>query len=164
MGDDYASFNTYYKSLLKSFAIWDYPLTDVFTRLWLGVNKAGIFQTSQEALTKVLNTDKFGLLTDYSYAKYVQSRTCSNYDILGEGVAERSYGFGYKNNFKYRDKFSQLLVLFIYFFIYYQQTNTFYSNVYLIFLKKIISLKNNGYEKESSFTQTKTKLVEKLPE
>ena len=92
---------------LKSYAIWDYPLKDVFSILWKGMASTGFLKTSDEALQKLANSSKnnFGLLIDYSYANYLVSKDCS-LSIVGNKIALRSYAFGFRKDFRFKREFN----------------------------------------------------------
>lgn len=73
------------------------------------MNATGFASSTSDGIARVLdsNEDKpFGLLIDYSLAKYIQSSTCS-FDIHGNKLAKRSYGFGFKKDFKFKRQFSE---------------------------------------------------------
>ena len=74
------------------------------------MNETGFAPSTQDGISRVLastSAKPLGLLIDYSLAKYVQSSTCS-FDIYGDKLAKRSYGFGFKKNFEFKRNVSEM--------------------------------------------------------
>jgi hypothetical protein len=98
------------KSILKSYAVWDFPLTDIFTRIWTAMNRTGWVNSSREGLDLVLSSDKdksYALLIDYPTGKYLQSKNCSVLTI-DNLLANKFYTFGFPKDSNYTRKFSEM--------------------------------------------------------
>ena len=95
----------------KSFAVWDYPLSDVFTRLWLNMNLTGWVKNLDEGVKKVRESDDnqpFGLILDYATGKYESSKAC-DLEMKGSILAPKTYGFGLpKFSYELKEKFSKM--------------------------------------------------------
>ena len=98
----------------KSFAVWDYPLSQTFTKLWNTMDAYGWLKNLNDGIESVLASNgehPFVLLEDTVTAKYLASKNCQLTLMNVKQMAKKSYGFAFgKDNFMLRDLFSQSIL------------------------------------------------------
>jgi hypothetical protein len=96
--------------MLKSFAVWDYPLTDLFTRLYNAMQSSGWVKSAEAGIERILQSSEntpFGMIIDYAQGKYIESGKCE-LNMIGKILARRSFAFGFSKGSLYRAKFNEM--------------------------------------------------------
>jgi len=87
-------------TIIKSFAVWDYPLTDTFSILHNTMKLNGWMRTLDEGIDHVIESDskeQFALVIDYADGKYIESNYCT-VKMTESRLAQRAYSFGFAKN------------------------------------------------------------------
>ncbi len=92
----------------KAYAVWDYPLPDVYTRLWNSMNSSGWVNSKELGVERVLNasdSSPYVFIIDYAKAKYIESKNCALMTLETQ-FAQKSYAFGFPTGSDLREKFT----------------------------------------------------------
>lgn len=86
------SLSNYERSKL---AVWDYPVSDKYTKMWQAMQDAGLAENLEEARLRVLNTTQylFAYIGDAWDIRYILQTNCG-VEILGEEFSKRPIALG----------------------------------------------------------------------
>ncbi|XP_017786972.1 PREDICTED: ionotropic receptor 25a-like [Nicrophorus vespilloides] len=79
----------YQKSRL---AVWEYPLSDKYTKIWKQMNNVGLLNSTEEALEMIRASENFALMIDGIDAKYLDLTNC-DLQIVGEEFNKKPLAF-----------------------------------------------------------------------
>ncbi|XP_059149035.1 ionotropic receptor 25a-like [Physella acuta] len=76
-------------------AVWDYPVSDKYTKLWDAMNKYGFPQSNEAAISRVLGED-FAFISDATFNKYQMFINCDLLEV-GEEFSRKPYALAVQN-------------------------------------------------------------------
>ena len=97
----------------SKFAIWDYPVSDRYTKIWATMKEAGLPKTFEEALERVRNststTSGYAFIGDGTDIRY---NVMTNCDLLmvGEEFSKKPYAFAVQQGDPLKDQLNDALV------------------------------------------------------
>lgn len=74
-------------------AVWDYPVSDKFTKIWQAMQEAGLPNNLEEAVQRIrnsTNTNGFALVGDANDIRYIEM-FCCDLQILGKEFSMKPY-------------------------------------------------------------------------
>lgn len=76
-------------------AVWDYPVSDKYTKMWHAMQDAGLSESVQDALQRVLNATNyvFAYIGDAWDVRYMLQTNCG-VEILGDEFSKRPIALG----------------------------------------------------------------------
>lgn len=76
-------------------AVWDYPVSDKYTKMWQAMQEAGLAKNMEEATNRVLNTTNyhFAFIGDAWDIRYMLLTNCG-IEILGDEFSKRPIALG----------------------------------------------------------------------
>lgn len=76
-------------------AVWDYPVSDKYTKMWQAMQEAGLSDTVEHAFQRVLNSSNyvFAYIGDAWDIRYMLQTTCG-VEILGDEFSKRPIALG----------------------------------------------------------------------
>lgn len=86
------SLNSFERSKL---AVWDYPVSDKFTKIWQAMQEAGLPNSLEEAIERVRNSSTgngFAFVDDATDIRYIEMNSC-DFQIVGEEFSRKPYAF-----------------------------------------------------------------------
>lgn len=87
-------------------AVWDYPVSDKYTKIWQAMEKAGFPNTLEEAVARVLSSksssEGFAYIGDGSDIRYLQATNC-DLQLVGEEFSRKPYAFAIRKRARYKD-------------------------------------------------------------
>ncbi|XP_031634040.1 ionotropic receptor 25a-like [Contarinia nasturtii] len=74
-------------------AVWDYPVSDKFTKMWQAMQEAGLPNSLEEAVARIRNesNSQFALVDDATDIHYIEKLSCE-FKIVGNQFSQKSYG------------------------------------------------------------------------
>ncbi|EEB10703.1 glutamate receptor, putative [Pediculus humanus corporis] len=94
-------------------AVWDYPVSDKYTKMWQAMKEAGLPQTFDEALERVKNStsssEGFAFLGDATDIRYQFLTTC-DFQIVGEEFSRKPYGIAVQQGSPLKDQFNNAIL------------------------------------------------------
>ncbi|KAK3090964.1 hypothetical protein FSP39_016092 [Pinctada imbricata] len=88
--------------------VWDYPLNDLYTRIFKEINKTGFITTSAEGVQRVLN-ERFAFIHETPMIKYEQTKHC-NLEAAGEIFSSKPYAFVLPENSPLKKNFNSKIL------------------------------------------------------
>lgn len=77
-------------------AVWDYPVSDKYTKIWQAMQEAGLPKTLDEAVAKVRNSTSatgFAFIGDATDIRYLEMTNC-DLQVVGEEFSRKPYAIG----------------------------------------------------------------------
>ena len=97
----------------SKFAVWDYPISDKYTKIWAQIQEVGMPFGPGEAMSRVRNSsldDGFALLADANFVKFATMTDCS-FKAVGEEFSRKPIALGVaKGNGQLRDDMSYAIL------------------------------------------------------
>ncbi|KAF7998303.1 hypothetical protein HCN44_009701 [Aphidius gifuensis] len=96
-------------------AVWDYPVSDKYTKMFQAMADAGFPSTMEEALARImkLNTSssdsEFALIGDGTDIRYLEMTTC-NYIMVGEEFSRKPYAIAVQQGSPLKDQFNNAIL------------------------------------------------------
>ncbi|PVD29826.1 hypothetical protein C0Q70_09083 [Pomacea canaliculata] len=89
-------------------AVWDYPVSDKYTKLWNNMQANTFPRSTNEAIEMVLNGD-FALISDATTNKYATYTNCELM-VVGEEFSRKPYAFAVQEGSPLRDEVSNVIL------------------------------------------------------
>lgn len=89
-------------------AVWDYPVSDKFTKMFQAMKEAGFPRTIDEAVRRVRRLDsanEFAFIGDASTIKYLVMTNCDLVSV-GEEFSRKPYAVAVQQGSPLRDQFN----------------------------------------------------------
>lgn len=89
-------------------AVWDYPVSDKYTKMWQAMQEAGLPNSLDEAVERVRNSTTatgFAFLGDATDIKYLASTNC-DLQIVGEEFSRKPYAIAVQQGSPLKDQFN----------------------------------------------------------
>lgn len=96
------SLTTYERSQL---AVWDYPVSDKFTKIWQSILEAGMPNSLDEAVARVRKSTSasgFALFGDATDIYYLEATNC-DLRVVGNEFSRKPYAFAVQKGSALRD-------------------------------------------------------------
>ncbi|XP_044735495.1 ionotropic receptor 25a-like [Chrysoperla carnea] len=94
-------------------AVWDYPVSDKYTKMWQTMKKAGLPNTLEEAVAKVVksqsSSDGFAYLGDATDIRYLQLTNC-DLQMVGEEFSRKPYAIAVQQGSPLKDQFNTAIL------------------------------------------------------
>lgn len=90
-------------------AVWDYPVSDKYTKIWQAMQETGPPRNLDLALNRVRGSTSatgFALLADATDVRYLVMNNC-DLQIIGNEFAQRPYGIAIQEGSPLKDKFNE---------------------------------------------------------
>ncbi|XP_062619725.1 ionotropic receptor 25a-like, partial [Saccostrea cucullata] len=84
--------------------VWDYPLDDLYSRMFSQINETGFLKTSKEGVDRVLS-EGFAFIHETPMIKYEMTKYC-NLITVGEVFSAKPYAFVLQENSPLKDAFN----------------------------------------------------------
>ncbi|XP_055955911.1 ionotropic receptor 25a isoform X2 [Patella vulgata] len=89
-------------------AVWDYPVSDKYTKLWETMQESGFPSTKDEAMEKVL-TGEFAYIGDATVNKYATLTQCELWEV-GEEFSRKPYALAVQEGSPLRSELSNVIL------------------------------------------------------
>lgn len=89
-------------------AVWDYPVSDKYTKMWQAMQEAGLPNTLEEAVARVRNSTAatgFAFLGDATDIRYLVMTNC-DLQIVGEEFSRKPYAIAVQQGSPLKDQFN----------------------------------------------------------
>lgn len=89
-------------------AVWDYPLSQKYTKFWNLMHETGLPQTMEEAVTRVQASTQasgFALLADATDIRYQVINNCDLH-LVGDEFSRKPYAFAVQEGSQLKDQFN----------------------------------------------------------
>lgn len=90
-------------------AVWDYPVSDKYTKMWQAMKEATLPNTLEEAVDRVLksqsSSDGFAYLGDATDIRYLQMIDC-DLQMIGEEFSRKPYAIAVQQGSPLKDQFN----------------------------------------------------------
>lgn len=90
-------------------AVWDYPVSDKFTNMWRYMQEAGMPNTTQEAIQRVLAspspTEGFAFIGDATEIRYAELTNCQLQQV-GPEFSRKPYAIAVQQGSPLKDQIS----------------------------------------------------------
>ena len=89
-------------------AVWDYPVSDKYTKMFQAMKEAEFPKTMEEAIKrvrKVNTTNEFALIGDASDIKYLSYTNC-DLNMVGEEFSRKPYAIAVQQGSPLKDQFN----------------------------------------------------------
>lgn len=92
-------------------AVWDYPVSDKYTKMFQAMADTGFPSSMEEALTRVkrnnksLDESEFALIGDGTDIRYLEMTTC-DYIMVGEEFSRKPYAIAVQQGSPLKDQFN----------------------------------------------------------
>lgn len=89
-------------------AVWDYPVSDKYTKMWQAMQEAGLPNSLEEAVERVRNSSTasgFAFLGDATDIKYLTTTNC-DLQIVGEEFSRKPYAIAVQQGSPLKDQFN----------------------------------------------------------
>lgn len=97
----------------SKFAVWDYPISDKFTKIWAQIQQVGMPPDAKSGIARVKNSnldDGFALLADANMVKHAVMTDCS-FKAVGDEFSRKPIALGLrKGNDQFRDDLSYAIL------------------------------------------------------
>nr|ALR72535.1 ionotropic receptor IR6 [Colaphellus bowringi] len=94
-------------------AVWDYPVSDKYTKMWQAMKEAGLPNTMDEAVAKVRasksSTEGFAFLGDATDIKYMELTNC-DLTVVGEEFSRKPYAIAVQQGSPLKDQFNTAIL------------------------------------------------------
>ncbi|XP_044735980.1 ionotropic receptor 25a-like isoform X2 [Chrysoperla carnea] len=94
-------------------AVWDYPVSDKYTKMWQAMKEAGLPNTLEEAVARVLksqsSSDGFAYLGDATDIRYLQLTDC-DLQMIGEEFSRKPYAVAVQQGSPLKDQFNTAIL------------------------------------------------------
>ncbi|XP_074039015.1 ionotropic receptor 25a isoform X1 [Leptinotarsa decemlineata] len=94
-------------------AVWDYPVSDKYTKMWQAMKEAGLPNTMEEALEKVRasksSSEGFAFLGDATDIKYLEKTNC-DLTVVGEEFSRKPYAIAVQQGSPLKDQFNTAIL------------------------------------------------------
>lgn len=84
-------------------SVWDYPLDDLYSRMYSHINETGFLKSSEEGISRVLG-GKFAFIQETPLIKYEMTKFC-NLITVGEVFSAKPYAFVLQENSPWKEAF-----------------------------------------------------------
>lgn len=94
-------------------AVWDYPVSDKYTKMWQAMQEAGLPNTLDEALERVRNSTTatgFAFLGDATDIRYLVLTNC-DLQIVGEEFSRKPYAIAVQQGSPLKDQFNNAILM-----------------------------------------------------
>lgn len=99
-------------------AVWDYPVSDKYTKMWQAMKEAGLPNTLEEAVERVRasksSSEGFAYLGDATDIKYLELTNCDLVSV-GEEFSRKPYAIAIQQGSPLKDQFNAALVKMLFF-------------------------------------------------
>lgn len=90
-------------------AVWDYPVSDKYTKMWQAMKEAGLPNSVEEALERVrdskTSSEGFAWLADATDVRY-QVLTSCEFHMVGEEFSRKPYAIAVQQGSPLKDQFN----------------------------------------------------------
>lgn len=89
-------------------AVWDYPVSDKYTKMWQAMQEAGLPNTVEEAVQRVRNSTNaagFAFLGDATDVRYMEMISC-DLQVVGEEFSRKPYAIAVQQGSPLKDQFN----------------------------------------------------------
>ncbi|KAJ8927535.1 hypothetical protein NQ314_019992 [Rhamnusium bicolor] len=90
-------------------AVWDYPVSDKYTKMWQAMKEAGLPNTLKEAVSKVRasksSSEGFAFLGDATDIRYLEITNC-DLTVVGEEFSRKPYAIAVQQGSPLKDQFN----------------------------------------------------------
>ncbi|KAL3278032.1 hypothetical protein HHI36_013373 [Cryptolaemus montrouzieri] len=94
-------------------AVWDYPISQRYTKIWLEIEKAGMPNSLQEAVERVKAsksaTDGFAFIGEATIIRYQVLTNC-DLESVGEEFSQKPYALGVRHGSPLKEKLSEAIM------------------------------------------------------
>ncbi|CAG9797996.1 unnamed protein product [Chironomus riparius] len=93
-------------------AVWDYPVSDKYTKMWQAMREAGLPNTLEEAVARVRNSTNsagFAFLGDATDIRY-QVLTSCDLQMVGEEFSRKPYALAVQQGSPLKDQFNNAIL------------------------------------------------------
>ncbi|XP_056631910.1 ionotropic receptor 25a [Diorhabda sublineata] len=94
-------------------AVWDYPVSDKYTKMWQAMKEAGLVNTLEEAVERVRSSksssEGFAYLGDATDIKYLELTNC-DLTTVGEEFSRKPYAIGVQQGSPLKDQFNTAIL------------------------------------------------------
>ena len=88
-------------------AVWDYPISDRYTKMWQSMKKAGLPETFEEAIERVRQSTSsssgYAFLGDGTDIKYAVLTNC-DLQVVGEEFSKKPYALAVQQGSPLKDQ------------------------------------------------------------
>lgn len=96
-------------------AVWDYPVSDKYTKMWQAMQEAQLPKSLDEAIERVRNSTAatgFAFLGDATDIKYLANTNC-DLQSVGEEFSRKPYAIAVQQGSHLKDQFNNAYVVFV---------------------------------------------------
>lgn len=89
-------------------AVWDYPVSDKYTKMWQAMQEAGLPNSLDEAVQRVRNSTAatgFAFLGDATDIRYLEMTNC-DLQVVGEEFSRKPYAIAVQQGSPLKDQFN----------------------------------------------------------
>ncbi|XP_001356575.4 ionotropic receptor 25a [Drosophila pseudoobscura] len=93
-------------------AVWDYPVSDKYTKMWQAMQEAALPATLDEAVARVRNSTAatgFAFLGDATDIRYLQLTNC-DLQVVGEEFSRKPYAIAVQQGSHLKDQFNNAIL------------------------------------------------------
>ncbi|XP_043640733.1 ionotropic receptor 25a [Drosophila teissieri] len=93
-------------------AVWDYPVSDKYTKMWQAMQEAHLPATLEEAVARVRNSTAatgFAFLGDATDIRYLQLTNC-DLQVVGEEFSRKPYAIAVQQGSHLKDQFNNAIL------------------------------------------------------
>ncbi|XP_066245582.1 ionotropic receptor 25a-like [Euwallacea similis] len=94
-------------------AVWDYPVSDKYTKMWQAMKEAGLPENLEEALNRVRDSksssEGFAYLGDATDIRYLEATSC-DLIIIGEEFSRKPYAIAVQQGSPLKDQFNTAIL------------------------------------------------------
>ncbi|CAG9857523.1 unnamed protein product [Phyllotreta striolata] len=94
-------------------AVWDYPVSDKYTKMWQAMREAGLPDSLDEAVRRVRasksSSEGFAFLGDATDVKYLEITSC-DLTAVGEEFSRKPYAIGVQQGSPLKDQFNTAIL------------------------------------------------------
>ncbi|XP_018327272.1 ionotropic receptor 25a [Agrilus planipennis] len=94
-------------------AVWDYPVSDKYTKMWQAIKEAGMPATLEEAVKRVLqsksSSEGFAYLGDATDIRFLELTNC-NLQMVGEEFSRKPYAIAVQQGSPLKDQFNTAIL------------------------------------------------------
>lgn len=89
-------------------AVWDYPISDKYTKMWQAMKEAELPATLEDAVSRVRNSTtatEFAFVGDATDIRYLQMTNC-DLQVVGEEFSRKPYAIAVQQGSHLKDQFN----------------------------------------------------------
>ncbi|CAH1134853.1 unnamed protein product [Ceutorhynchus assimilis] len=94
-------------------AVWDYPVSDKYTKMWQAMKEAGLPDSQDDAIKKVResksSSEGFAYLGDATDIKYLEMTNC-DFTIVGDEFSRKPYAIAVQQGSPLKDQFNTAIL------------------------------------------------------